>query len=229
MSAMKDRNSHFYRSAVGKKAIMAVTGMVLFLYVLVHMLGNLKLFQGAEKLNQYAQWLREVGAPAVPHTGTLWIVRVILLVAFALHVVATIQLTRMNMRARQTRYQVYRPVAAGLASWTMRWTGVLILLFVIFHLLDLTWGTIHPDFEHGNVYHNVVVSLGTWWIAAVYITAQLALGLHLYHGLWSMFQSLGWSHPRLNPWRRPAATTFAVVITAGNILIPIVILLGWVR
>lgn len=227
-----------YHSAVGKKALMAVSGIVLFGFVLVHMAGNLKLYQGAEKLNAYAAWLRQIGVPLLPESGALWVARLVLLAAVGVHIVAAYQLTRLNQRARPVGYRDRSAVEASYASRTMRWGGVIILLFVVYHLLHLTWGTVHPDFVHPevaaggeteyDVFHNVVTGFRVWWVSGFYIVAQLALGLHLYHGLWSLFQSLGLPHQSAQPWRRRVAAVFALVVTVGNVLFPISVLGGWV-
>jgi succinate dehydrogenase / fumarate reductase cytochrome b subunit len=220
-----------YGSAVGKKAVMAVSGIVLFGFVLVHMLGNMKLYLGPEAYNHYAVWLREVGAPALPHESALWIFRIVLLVCVVLHIHAAYRLTVTNWRARPVGYDLRETLEATYAARTMRWGGVIVALFVFFHLANLTWGWkwAHPDFVAGDVYHNVVTTFRVWWIAAVYIVAQVALGFHLYHGLWSMFQSLGWNHPRYNLARRRFAQVFAWVITLGNISFPLSVLLGLVN
>ncbi len=219
----------FYRSAIGKKVVMAVTGIVLYGYVLVHMLGNLKLYLGRETLNHYAEFLRVMGEPFFPHGTVLWIVRIILLVSVGWHMLAAAQLTWMNQRARPIGYDQKHFVAASYASRTMKWGGVIIGLFVIFHLLDLTWGTANPGFDSEDVYRNVVASFERWWIALIiYVPAQVCLGFHLYHGLWSLFQSLGWNHPKFNEWRRNLAIGFAWIITLGNISFPVAVLTGLV-
>ena len=219
----------FYRSAIGKKAVMAVTGVFLFGWILAHMLGNMKLYFGPEHLNEYAHWLTVMGGPLVPETYALWFVRGLLIVAVWLHIQAATQLTLMNRRARPLAYTNRDYVTANYASRTMRWGGVIILLFVIYHLLHLTTGTLHPSFVKNDVYHNVVSGFQVWWVSAVYIIANLALGLHLYHGLWSMFNSVGWSHEKFNRWRRVFASAFALIITLGNISFPIAVLMGVVR
>lgn len=216
----------FYRSAVGKKIVMAVTGIIGFGFVLGHMLGNLKVYLGAESLNHYGEWLREVGVPALPRTGTLWIARVVLIGAVLLHIHAAWALTRINRAARPQKYTTRDYVAANYASRTMRWGGVIILLFIVFHLADLTWGNANPDFQRGEVYANLVASFSRLPVAGFYVLANLALGLHLYHGLWSLFQTLGWSHDRFDPWRRSFALLFAVVVTAGNVSMPIAVATG---
>jgi len=219
----------FYRSAVGKKAVMAVTGIFLFGWIFAHMLGNLKLYLGAEHMNEYARWLRVMGSPAMPNSGLLWLMRAALAVAVWLHIQAATQLTLQSRAARPIPYQRRESVQATYASRTMRWGGVIILLFIIYHLLHLTFGTVHPDFVPDDPYHNVVRGFQVWWVSAFYIVANLALGLHLYHGLWAMFNSLGLNAPRFNAWRRVFATTFALVIAAGNISFPVMVLLGIVR
>ncbi|PFG75099.1 succinate dehydrogenase / fumarate reductase cytochrome b subunit [Tepidiforma thermophila] len=220
----------FYGSAVGKKAVMAVTGIVLLGFVLVHMLGNLHLYEGAEKMNWYGEYLREIGEPILPRTGLLWIVRSVLIVAFALHIHAAVTLTLMNRQSRQTKYQGGRDyLAANYAARTMRWSGVIVGLFVIYHLMDLTWGMGGAEFTKGQPYENVVASLSRAPVAGVYIVANLLLGMHIYHGAWSLFQSLGWSHPRFNHWRRWFAVAFAAVIVIGNVSFPVAVLTGIVE
>jgi len=217
----------FWRSAVGKKWVMALSGIALLGYVLAHMVGNLKLYLGADHLNEYAEWLRTLGEPVLPHTVLLWAMRIGLLAAFVLHIVAAAQLTRINMQARPVKYQAPRDyVAATFASRTMRWTGVIIALFVIFHLMDLTWGQANPDFVRGDPFDNVIASFERVPVAIIYIIANLALAFHIFHGAWSMFQSLGWNNPRFNSWRRSFAIAFAVVIAIGNISMPLLVVTG---
>jgi succinate dehydrogenase / fumarate reductase cytochrome b subunit len=221
--------SDLYRSAVGKKAVMAVTGILLFGFVLIHMLGNLKLYAGPKFLNSYGVFLRHVGEPAVPAYALLWAARVVLLAAVVLHIWAAWQLTRMSRAARPRGYAARPKIHTPYASRTMRWGGVIILLFVIYHLLDLTAGAVNPNYIEGDVYHNVVASFSVWYVSLFYILAQVALGFHLYHGLWSLFQSLGWNHPRFNSWRGGFAHAFAWIITLGNISFPLAVLTGLVR
>lgn len=221
--------SDIFRSAVGKKAVMAVSGLLLFSFVLAHMIGNLKLYAGAEAMNAYGEFLRTVGYPAVPHSGLLWFLRILLLVAVVLHVWAAWELTQMAREARPREYAVKLKNHTSYASRTLRWGGVILLLFVIYHLLHLTWGTVHPSFQPGKPYENVVAGFKVWWVSLFYIAANLALGLHLYHGLWSLFQSLGWNHPRYNSWRRAFAQLFAAVVTLGNVSFPVAVMAGLVR
>src|SRR4051794_21393432 len=206
---------------------MAISGIVLMAFVLAHMVGNLKLYFGAGSLDAYSDWLRNVGEPALPRQTLLYAERTILLVALVVHLHAAYALTRMNRRARPDVYRSRRDYAAAdFASRTMRWTGVIVLLFVAFHLLDMTWGTANPDFIPGDPYHNVVESLQRWPVALVYIAANVALAFHLYHGAWSLFQSMGWSHPRWNAWRRRFAVAFMAVVCGVNISFPIAVLTG---
>ena len=219
----------FYRSGLGKKYVMAVTGIVLMGYVFAHMVGNLKLYQGEAEINRYGEWLREIAYPALPMEGALWGMRLILLAAFVLHIHAAYSLTRMNRRARPSgaKYQSKRDyIAADFAGRTMRWSGVIVGLFVIFHLADLTFGTANPDFTYGDVYGNMVASFSRPEVSAIYIVANLALGLHLFHGAWSLFQTMGWNNRRFNHWRRNFAIGFAVVVVVGNVSFPIAVLAG---
>jgi len=218
-----------YRSAVGKKAVMAATGIALFAFVLGHFLGNLKLYLGPAALNSYSRFLRTVGEPVVPANVLLWAVRLLLIGCAGLHVWAAWQLSRVSRAARPDAYVAGTRIHTTYASRTMRWGGVIILLFVIYHLLHFTWGTVHPSFLPGDVYHNVVTGFQVWWVSLFYIAAQVALGCHLYHGLWSMFQSLGWNHPRFNLWRNGFAHAFAWIITIGNVSFPVAVLSGLVR
>ena len=216
-----------YQSAVGKKWAMAVSGIMLLGFVLVHMIGNLKAYLGAEDINHYGEWLREIAMPALPRTVFLWIMRVGLIAAFAIHMHAAWALTRMNHRARPTKYASDRDyLAANFASRTMRWTGIIVIAFVIFHLADLTWGSANPDFERGNVYHNMVESFSRVPVAVAYIVANLALAIHTFHGAWSLFGSLGISNPRLIRFRRSFATGFAGIVLLGNISFPIAVQAG---
>ena len=213
-----------YQSAVGKKWAMAVTGVMLLGFVLIHMIGNLKAYLGPEDLNHYGEWLREIAVPALPRTVFLWLLRGGLIVAFAVHMHAAWSLTRMNHRARPAKYASNRDyVAANFASRTMRWTGIIVILFVIFHLADLTWGSANPEFVRGEPYHNMVESFSRVPVAAAYVVANLALAVHIFHGAWSLFASLGVSNPRLVRFRRSFAAGFAALILIGNISFPVMV------
>jgi len=217
----------FWRSAVGKKWVMALSGIILLGYVLAHMVGNLKVFLGSEQINRYAEWLRDLGEPAFPRSVVLWGMRVVLIAAFFFHILAAYQLTRMNQKARPVKYQGKRDyVAANFASRTMRWTGIIIALFVVFHLLDLTWGTANPDFHRGDVYDNLFNSFERWPVAIAYIVAMVALSFHIFHGAWAMFNSLGINNPKYNDWKRAFAAGFALVILVGNVSMPLLIVTG---
>lgn len=220
---------NFYRSSIGKKAVMAVTGLILFGWIFLHMVGNLKLYMGAVHMNEYAHFLRAMGAPAVPESGILWAMRLLLLVCVVFHIHAAWALTQMASAARPVGYRDRQYVKATYASRTMRWGGVIILLFIIYHLLHLTTGQLHNNFVQDDAYHNVVAGFQVWWVAAIYIIANLALGLHLYHGVWAMFGSLGLTNPRIEAVRRAFATVFAVLITAANVSFPLAVLTGIVR
>lgn len=221
--------SDLFRSAVGKKAAMALSGLVLFGFVFVHMLGNLKAYQGAAVFNAYAEGLREIGEPELPHEGALWIARLVLLAAVLVHIWAAWAVTQESRKARPIAYVSALNSHTSYASRTLRLGGVILLLFIVYHLLHLTFGTVHPDFVPGDAYHNFVAGFSVWWVSAFYIVANLALGLHLYHGLWSLFQSLGWNHPRYNAWRRTFAQVFSLVITLANVSFPLAVLGGLIR
>jgi succinate dehydrogenase / fumarate reductase cytochrome b subunit len=216
------RPANFYGSTVGKKAVMAVSGLILFLFVVGHLIGNLQIYEGPEKLNNYAKFLRSVPA-------ALWTVRITLLVMVILHVWSSVQLALLKFDARPTGYVKKKATKSSYASRTMYWSGPIILAFVIYHLLDFTFGTVNPNFEEGNVYANVIASFQLIPVSAFYIVGMLLLCMHLYHGLWSMFQSLGYSHPRYTPVLKRSAAVVAILIAAGNISIPLSVLAGLVR
>jgi succinate dehydrogenase / fumarate reductase, cytochrome b subunit len=219
----------FYRSAVGKKWVMAVTGLIGLGFIVGHLIGNLKLYLSREEIDLYGEALRDFPRHLLPRTVFLWTLRIVLIVALVLHVHCAYALTRMNQKARPVRYQSKREYSvANYASRTMRWSGVIVLLFIGFHLLDLTWGGGGADFERGDPYNNAVRSFDRPLVAAVYVIANLALGLHLYHGAWSMFQSLGVNNPRINLARRRFAQGFAALIVIGNISFPIAVQAGFV-
>ena len=218
-----------YRSSIGKKVVMAVTGLILFGYVFVHMLGNLKIYQGADKVNAYGVFLREVGDPFFAPEQALWIVRIVLLLSVVLHIVAAVQLTQMDWASRPVGYAASRKdVVASYASRTMRWGGLILALFIVYHILHLTTGTAHPSYVHGDVYGNMVNGFRVWYVSAFYVAAMVALGLHLYHGIWSTIQTLGWRHARNDDFWRNVALVFAVLITVGNVSIPLAVLTGMV-
>ena len=220
-----------YQTSIGKKVIMAVTGLVLFGYVLLHMYGNLHIFEGKQHLNDYAAWLRVMGYPLLPHEGALWIVRVILLASVVGHMWSAWEVTKQDWAGRPKAYGQKKMIAATYAARTMRWGGIILALFIIYHLLHLTTGTLYNSgaFSKTDVYANVVNGFRVWWISLFYIVAQVALGLHLYHGLWSMGQTLGMRTSVNNQLWRGFATVSAIVVAGGNISIPLAVLLGIVR
>ena len=214
----------FAGSTIGRKVIMAVTGAILFGFVLAHMLGNLQVYLGPEAMNNYAVFLRQV-----LHGTGLWIARVVLLVAVVLHIWSAASLTLTSRRARPEGYRKEKWKESTYASRTMRWGGVILLLFVIYHLLHFTTGTLHQSFIEGDVYHNFVAGFRNVWVSAFYIFAMLAIGLHLRHGLWSMCQTLGVSHPRYIRMAHVGAWIFAAIVVIGNISFPLAVLAGIVR
>lgn len=210
------------------KFVMAVTGAVLVLYLVAHMIGNLKIFLGEESLNTYAEWLRVVGEPALPAQGLLWLVRIVLLVSVVAHIVAATILARRARAARPVKYAHRRPVSTSYASRTMRWGGVIILLFVIYHILDLTTGTVNPNGVPGEVYDNVVADFSRWYVTLAYTVAMIALGFHVRHGVWSALQTLGRSSGPYQMRYKAIALVFAVVLTAGFLAVPLAVQFGLV-
>lgn len=219
-----------YGSALGKKYAMAISGIVGLGYVVAHLIGNLKIYLGAEAINHYGEFLRgSLLVPILPEHVTLWLLRGVLIVALVVHLHAAWALTVMNRKARPEDYHGPRDyVAADFAARTMRWTGIVVLAFILFHLADLTWGTTNPEFVRGEVYDNVVASFQRVPVALFYILAQLALGMHLYHGTWSLFQSLGLNNRRFNAYRRQLAIGLTAVIVIGNISFPVAVMTGLV-
>jgi succinate dehydrogenase / fumarate reductase, cytochrome b subunit len=219
----------FHRSAVGKKWIMAITGVALWGFVFAHMIGNMKLYLGKEPDGKYAidvygESLRTLLYPILPHHVVVWLLRIGLIVFFTLHIWAAITLTQMNRRARPVSYQSSRDyVAANFASRSMRITGFVILAYLIFHLFDLSWTGTGASWTRGSVHSNLIDSLQRPWVAAIYIIGNLGLLLHLYHGTWSMFQTMGLNNPRWNGARRAIAFGMAVIVGVPNILFPILI------
>ena len=205
---------------------MATSGVILLGYVVAHLIGNLKIFTGEEHFDEYAEFLRKIGNPILGHGWFLWMARPVLLAALIVHVVSATQLALISRRARPVRYEHPGTVQATYASRTMRWGGVIILLFVIYHLLDLTFGTVNPDFVHGEVYDNVVASFQNEVVAAFYILSVAALGMHLYHGIWSMFQSLGRNSPKVDLKLRTVSRVLAALIVVGYVSIPVAVMIG---
>ena len=225
ISSSGEKRSHwlllFWKSTVGKKAVMALTGAIGVGYILAHMLGNLQVFAGAEEINTYAALLKS-------SIGLLWTARGILVAVVVLHIFTAYQLARTSQKSRPVGYKHWRAVGSDFASRTMRWTGLLLALFIIYHLLHLTTGTIHPAFVESDVYHNIISGFSVWYVSVVYIVAMLMLALHLYHGVWSMCESLGVNYSRYNRLIRGLATILTVIVVAGFIAIPAAVLLGFI-
>jgi len=222
------RVSSLYGTSVGKKITMAVSGAIFVLFVMVHWFGNLKVFMGPEVFNHYAEGLREFGDPFLPYGWFLWIFRAVLILALIIHVWTAWSLTRQSWAARGTKYKKKESLNIDAASSTMRWGGVFLFLFVTFHILHLTTGTLHPDFIHGDAYHNFVAGFQSVPVAVFYMVCMIALGLHLYHGTWSAFQTLGIDGPRAQKIRRPLGLIIALVVAGGNLLFPVAVLTGFV-
>jgi succinate dehydrogenase / fumarate reductase cytochrome b subunit len=203
---------------------MAVTGVVLVGFVVAHMAGNLQLYLGPEALNAYGHALREL-----LHGTGLWIARAVLLVAVTLHIWAATSLTLQSRAARPVGYRKMSFTESTYASRTMRWSGPILLLFILYHLAHFTTGHAHPQFVEGDVFGNVVVGFQSGPVVFFYLVAMLALGLHLYHGTWSMLQTLGLSHPRYNPWRHALAALVTILVVGGNVTFPLAVYFGLVR
>jgi succinate dehydrogenase / fumarate reductase, cytochrome b subunit len=210
----------FYDSTIGKKTVMAVTGAILFGFVLAHMAGNLQVFLGRDAFDAYARLLR--AEPAL-----LWAARLILLVSVVLHIVAAVQLTALKQKARPIGYQKKANVDSSYAARTMMWSGPILAAFIVYHLLHFTLGTVHPNFQEGRVYDNVISGFRVIPVSIAYIVAMVLLGMHLDHGVWSMFQSLGVSNPRYSAGLRRFARIFSTLIVLGFISIPIAVMAGY--
>jgi succinate dehydrogenase / fumarate reductase, cytochrome b subunit len=221
-----------WHTPIGKKVVMAVTGVVLVGFVIAHMLGNLKIFSGPNEINAYSRFLREVGSPELSYGQLLWIVRIVLLGCVILHITAAIQLTRMSWAARPIGYTVKRDIETTFAARVMRWGGLLLVAFVIFHLLHLTGGVVGfgaGQFKHLAVYQNVVAAFSVWPVTLFYIVAMGALCLHLDHGIWSMLQTLGWSTARNAAALKILSRIIAIVVFGGFTSVPVAVMAGWLH
>ena len=213
-------------TSVFKKAVMAISGIILVLYLVAHMIGNLKAFAGAEEFNHYSEWLRTIGNPALPGATALWIIRIVLLAAVAAHIWAAVSLWRQAKRARPQGYVTKKAVAQSYASRTMRWGGVIIAAFVIWHLLDLTWGAVNSEGHDGTPYGRLLASFQNPVSTIFYAIAVILVGMHLRHGIWSATQTLGQSNRRREVTVNYAATAIATVLTIGFLLTPFSLLFG---
>jgi succinate dehydrogenase / fumarate reductase cytochrome b subunit len=209
----------FYNTSIGKKVVMAITGLILFGFVIGHMLGNLQVFIGANQMNAYAAMLRA-------NAALLWGVRIVLLVAVILHIVAAVQLTRVSLRSRPKGYHYKDVIQADYAARTMRWSGPIIAVFVVYHLLHFTTGSVHPQFDLHDVYRNVISGFRVWPVALFYIIAMVALAFHLWHGVWSLFQTLGLINPKSDKIIHRLAAIATLAIAIGFISIPMAVLAG---
>lgn len=213
-------------SSVGKKTIMAVSGLIMLAYLGVHMLGNLKIFFGSGEFNHYAHWLRILGEPFLHYEWALWIIRVVLVAAVVLHAVCAYQLSRRDIRARPDAY-VHKKARASYATRTMRWGGIILALFIVWHILDLTTGTVHTGgFQPGHPYQNVLDTFSTWYGNVIYIVAVLAVGLHVQHGFWSAAQTLGVGNATRDRVLKSLAVVVAVVLTVGFVSVPVAVMTG---
>ncbi|OEJ54558.1 succinate dehydrogenase [Streptomyces agglomeratus] len=204
---------------------MAVSGLIMLMYLVAHMLGNLKIFFGSGEFNAYAHWLRTMGEPLLHYEWALWVVRVVLLAAVVLHGVAAYQLSRRDIAARPSKY-VHRRRRASYATRTMRWGGIILALFIVWHLLDLTTLTVNENAQHGRPYENVVATFSTWYGNVIYLVAMLAVGLHVRHGFWSAAQTLGVGNARRDRILKTVANGLALVLTAGFVSVPVAVMTG---
>jgi succinate dehydrogenase / fumarate reductase cytochrome b subunit len=218
------RLREFYGSMIGKKAIMGITGLIGIGFVILHSLGNLLIFRGPDAINSYSHFLKNTGE-------LLWVLRIVLIVAVILHVIAAVQLTRQSRAARPVAYVKREPQAATLGSRSMRWGGALLLLFIVVHILHFTTGTIRPAgvFSGQDVYANVVTSFRIWWVALFYVLAMLALGLHLFHGAWSSVRSIGVNPESPEPLHHRLSLALAILIWGAFTAVPVAVFAGWVR
>ena len=214
----------FLASTVGRKIVMAVTGAVMVGFVFAHMVGNMQVYLGPEALNHYAVFLR-----TFLHGAGIWVFRAVMVTAVGLHAWTATTLTLDSWAARPQGYRLWRAKESTVASRTIRWGGVTLALFVTYHILHLTVGSAHGDFQSGEVFHNVVAGFQVWYVSAVYIAALVMLFLHLDHGVWSLCQTLGLQHPRYKRVVRVLSRAFALLIVAGNVSFPLAVLTGVVK
>ncbi|MEU5324563.1 succinate dehydrogenase [Streptomyces sp. NPDC021056] len=213
-------------SSIGKKTVMAVSGLIMLLYLVLHMLGNLKIFFGTDDFNEYAHWLRTLGEPALHYEWVLWGLRIVLVIAVVAHGISAYQLSRRDIKARPTPY-AHKKQRTTYATRTLRWGGIILGLFIIWHLLDLTTGTVHSGgFEKGRPYQNVVDTFSTWYGNVVYFAAVSALGLHIRHGFWSAAQTLGAGNRTRDRALKATANVLALLLTVGFLVVPVSVMTG---
>jgi len=220
-----------WQTSIGKKILMAGSGLILLGFVIVHMIGNLHIYLGERSIDLYAHGLRTMLEPELPFSYALWAIRLVLIAAFVIHIYTAIQLARRSRAARTTRYAHTAHVQADPASISMRWGGLALALFIVFHLANLTWGFIHPGFkfERGAVYHNLVGSFSVWWVVVIYLVAMVALSLHIFHGAWSIFQTFGVNNKRWDKIVRRTSAAVAILVLIGNCSIPIAVFAGGIK
>lgn len=222
----------FWATAIGKKVVMAITGVIMIGFVILHMLGNLKIFAGPDQINAYSKFLRTVGEPELGYGDALWIVRIVLLAAVTLHIIAAVQLSRMSLAARPVKYADRKNVETTFAARTMRWGGALLAIFIVFHILHFTLGAVGfapGQYQDLHVYQNVVAGFSIWPVSVFYIIAMAALCLHLDHGIWSFLQTLGWSTARNAAKLKAISRIIAIVLFAGFISVPLAVMTGLVH
>ena len=230
--AASNRVTAFWHTLIGKKVVMAVTAVVLIAFVIAHMVGNLKIFAGADEIDTYSRFLREVGMPELGYGQLLWLVRIVMLTCVTLHITAAVQLTRLSQAARPIGYTTKKDIETSWGARTMRWGGALLLAFIVFHLFHLTGGLVGfapGQFKHLAVHQNVLAAFAVWPIAAFYVVAMGALGLHLSHGLWSLLQTLGWNTARSEARLKVLSQVIAIVVFLGFASVPVAVLAGWLR
>jgi succinate dehydrogenase / fumarate reductase cytochrome b subunit len=215
-----------YRSSVGKKIVMAVSGIILFLWVVAHMLGNLKVFFGQEAFDHYAHGLKTFGEPFLLEGQFLLISRFVMGGIILLHMVSAMMVWLQSRAARKQGYKVQDDLTFTYDSRTMRWGGVIVLFYILYHLGHFTVGCVHPDFVEGAAYRNLVIGFQVWWVSIFYLVSMMAFGLHLYHGLWSACQTLNFNNPMIRDLRRPAAMIVTLIIVLGFVSVPISVLAG---
>jgi len=215
-----------YRSSVGKKIVMAVSGIILFLWVVAHMLGNLKVFFGQEAFDHYAHGLKTFGEPFLLEGQFLLISRFVMGGIILLHMVSALMVYLQSRAARRQGYKVQDDLTFAYASRTMRWGGLIVLFYILYHLGHFTVGCVHPDFVEGAAYRNLVIGFQVWWVSIFYLVSMMAFGLHLYHGLWSACQTMNFNNPMIRDLRRPAALIVTLIIVLGFVSVPISVLAG---
>jgi succinate dehydrogenase / fumarate reductase cytochrome b subunit len=222
------KNSRSTRSTIALKLLMAGSGIIFILFVLLHMYGNLKAFSGHDAYNEYAEHLRTLGEPMLPRSGALWVIRAVLIVSLVVHVACAVALWKRARRARTIKYVVKKNKHSTWASHLMRWGGLTLLVFIVWHLLNFTIGKINVTGGSTNDPYNLLVdSFDTWWLTLIYLFAMAMLGAHLHHGFWSSMQTLGLTnneHARTRA--KGVGLGLAIIIAGGFSLVPIFVLAG---